>query len=278
MTKAPPTAAPPASAAKKAARAAATLRPKTVEQRDGDDGAISDFRTRVGAEKRERTRERLLSATFEAYAGSAPGTRPVIDDVIRVAGVSRGTFYKYFESLDEILPELGQRMAQEMVATYEQLFGAVADPAVRTAGGPLLTLSRAAMEPARVAFTSRVDLVQYLNHDALHGMEIKACLLQAREAGVLSFESLDAAIDFSVGAALEGTRRILHAPGLDPAYSHQLTVMILRGLGMAPTAADQAAAQAWQVLTSRSAELAWWRPGKLINASAPIPTIARRPA
>ncbi|MDB5868492.1 MAG: hypothetical protein JWP96_824 [Polaromonas sp.] len=263
---------------KTAVRAATFLRSNAVEKSDEDDAEILDFRTRVGAQKRARMRERLLAATFEAHAGSAPGTRPVIDDVIRVAGVSRGTFYKYFESLDEILPELGQRMAEEMVATYQQLFGDVADPAVRTAGGPLLALSRAAMEPARVAFTSKVDFVQYFNHGDLHGMEVKTCLLQAREAGALNFDSLDAAIDFSIGAVLEGTRRIQHAPGLDAAYAQQLTVMILRGLGMEPVAAGQAAAQAWQVLTKQSAALAWWQPGKLMNAPTPIPHISRRPA
>lgn len=250
------------------------IKPRIAKKREQNPAAIPDehldFRTRVGAEKRARMRERLMQATFDAYAGSTPGTRPVIDDVIRVAGVSRGTFYKYFESLDEILPALGQRMASEMVSTYEQIFGQIADPAVRTAGGPLLTLSRAAMEPARVAFTSRVDFVQYFNHTDLHGMEVKTCLLQARAAGVLSFDSLDAAIDFSVGATLEGTRRILHAPGLDAAYAHQLTVLILRGLGMAPDAASQAVAQAWQVLASRSGELPWWRAGQLLNSPTEV--------
>lgn len=273
MTKTPATS---AASAKPVIRAAASQRSTSGEKSAEDDSPIPGFRTRAGAEKRARMRERLLSATFDAHAGSAPGTRPVIDDVIRVAGVSRGTFYKYFESLDEILPELGQRMANEMVATYEQVFGDVADPAVRTAGGPLLTLSRAAMEPARVAFTSSVDFVQYFNHEDLHGLEIKACLLQARESGSLSFESLDAAIDFSVGAVLEGTRRILHAPGLDPAYIHALTVMILRGLGMEQGAAGQAVAQAWQVLTSRSVTLAWWRPGKMLDSSPPASPTPRR--
>jgi len=249
----------------------ATARRAPVAKRnakgDEDNAGPADFRTRVAADKRARMRERLLDATIAAYAGSAPGVTPVIDDVIRVAGVSRGSFYKYFQSLDEILPELGQRMAEEMVTTYEQLFGDVADPAVCAAGGPLLTLSRAAMEPARVAFTSRVDFVQYFARDDLHGMAVKARLLQAREAGALRFESLDAAIDFAVGAALEGARRVMHAPGLDPAYVRQLTVMVLRGLGMSEAGASRAADKAWQLLMQRAAQLPWWQSAKVIDAS-----------
>jgi AcrR family transcriptional regulator len=224
----------------------------------------ADFRSRVGAEKRGRMRERLLVATFDAYAGSAPGTRPVIDDVVRVAGVSRGTFYKYFESLDEILPELGQRMAEEMVATYSQLFGRVEDVAVRAAGGPLLTLSRAAMEPARVVFTSKVDFVAYFDRDDLHGMAVTACLQEARAAGLMAFASLDAALDFTVGATQGGAQRIAHAPALDPAYAQQLTAMVLHGLGMPLADAQQAVATAWQVLVAHAAELPWWKPAKLL--------------
>jgi AcrR family transcriptional regulator len=226
----------------------------------------ADFRSRVGAEKRGRMRERLLAATFDAYAGSAPGIRPVIDDVVRVAGVSRGTFYKYFESLDEILPELGQRMAEEMVTTYSQLFGDVADVAVRAAGGPLLTLSRAAMEPARVVFTSKVDFVAYFNRDDLHGMAVTACLQEARAAGVLAFASLDAALDFTSGATQGGAVRAMHAPMLDPVYAQHLTAMVLHGLGMPSADAQQAAATAWQVLMERAAELPWWQPAKLLAA------------
>lgn len=228
--------------------------------------APADFRSRVGAEKRGRMRERLLAATFDAYAGSAPGTRPVIDDVVRVAGVSRGTFYKYFESLDEILPELGQRMAEEMVATYSQLFGSVADVAVRAAGGPLLTLSRAAMEPARVVFTSKVDFVAYFDRDDLHGMAVTACLREARAAGLMAFASLDAALDFTIGATQAGAQRIVHAPRLDPAYAQQLTAMVLHGLGMPLADAQQAVLTAWQVLMAHSAELPWWKPAKLLAA------------
>ena len=264
----------PATAAKPAVRAAAPRPGKAVDAAVGADAISADFRTRVGAEKRARMRERLLAATIEAHVGSAPGTRPVIDDVIRVAGVSRGTFYKYFESLDEILPELGQRMAEEMVTTCEQLFGDEPDAAVRTAGGPMLTLSRAAMEPARVIFTSRVDFTQYFDRDDLHGSFVKACLMQARESGALSFESLDAAIDFTVGAAQEGAQRIRHASQLDPAYVHRLTVMILRGLGMSPAAAGRAATKAWELLVSRSATLVWWKPARLLDAAA-VPARAR---
>lgn len=38
----------------------------------------------------------------------------MIDDVVRYAGVSRGTFYKYFDSFDQTVEQLGWQLAIEM--------------------------------------------------------------------------------------------------------------------------------------------------------------------
>ena len=228
-----------------------------------------DFRSRVAAQKRERMRERLIEATLQAYAGSTPGLRPVIDDVVRVAGVSRGSFYKYFDSIEDILPELGQRMADEMVDAFQRLFGDVADPALRIAAGPLLSFCRSAMDPTHVACTESVDFVAYFEHGRLHGMTVTDQLLAARQAGVLCFDSLEAAIDLVTGATMEGSRRVQRAPRLNVVHAQALTVAILCGLGMARASAQTAADQAWQLLMARCADLPWWRPGQLqpIDAS-----------
>src|SRR5438128_9172407 len=121
-----------------------------------------DFRVRVAGEKRARMRERLIAATLDAYLDLGPGRHPVIDDVIRLAGVSRGSFYKYFDALDDVLAEIGRRMADEMLASFERMFSPDDDPAVRIAGGPLMALARTAMEPRHGAFISRVDFIDYL--------------------------------------------------------------------------------------------------------------------
>src|ERR1700692_137964 len=84
--------------------------------------ASEDFRVRVAAQKRDRMRARLIAATKDAYVAGGAERTPVVEDVIRQAGVSRGTFYKYFDSLDEILAEIGYAVAGEMLATYDRLF------------------------------------------------------------------------------------------------------------------------------------------------------------
>ena len=221
---------------------------------------VEDFRVRVAARKRERMRARLIAATKDAYLTVGPNRKPVIDDVIRQAGVSRGTFYKYFDSLDEILAEIGQAVAGEMLSTYDRLFAATNDPAVRIAVGPLMAMARAAMEPRHGAFVARVDFVEYLGGDEPGALIVKRSLTEANNAGALHFDSLDAAIDVVVGATLEGVRRICRTGVLDGAYIRELTAILMIGFGLSRKRAQSAVAEAWKHLQRQSAALHWWQP------------------
>jgi AcrR family transcriptional regulator len=62
-------------------------------------------RAEIGAEKRARTRATILSACF-GLLGREQGRSTRIDEVIDAAGVSRGTFYNYFSSTDDLFGAL----------------------------------------------------------------------------------------------------------------------------------------------------------------------------
>lgn len=226
------------------------------------DLASADFRVRAAAEKRLRMRERLIAATLEAYLDAAPGWHPVIDDVIRAADVSRGTFYKYFDALDEVLAEIGQRMADEMLSSFEALYADVADGAVRSAAGPLMAMARAAMEPRHAAFIARVDFIDFFAGEDPRRLIVQRCLSEGRAQGRLSFSSLDAAVDLVIGVSVEGARRVLKTPTLGAACIHETAVMVMLGLGLPRVGAEQAVAQAWQHLQKQAASLHWWKPLK----------------
>lgn len=219
-----------------------------------------DFRVRVAAEKRDRMRARLIAATMDAFLVTGSGRAPVIDDVIRAADVSRGTFYKYFDSLDEVLAEIGWHMADEMLSSVERLFADVEDAAVRTAAGPLMAMARAAMEPRHAAFISRVDFIDFLGGVDPRSLIVKRSLDDGRAQGRLKFESLDAAVDLVVGVSLEGARRILKTGVLDGAYIRETATLVMLGLGLPRKAAERTVAAAWQHLQKNAAELHWWKP------------------
>jgi len=222
--------------------------------------AECDHRVRVAGQKRERMRERLIDAAMAAYLGCEAGRHPVVDDVIRLAGVSRGSFYKHFDAVDEVFAVIGRRMAQEMLASYGRLAAPLPDGAARVAIGPLMALARAAMEPRHGAFIARVDFVDYLASDEPRTHLVALSLHSGREGGALHFDSIDAAVDLLIGTSLEGARRILRTRRLDTAYIRELTAMVLQGLGVAPAQAEVAVAQAWQRLEGESATLHWWQP------------------
>src|SRR3546814_16689412 len=101
-----------------------------------------DFRIRVAADRRERMRARLLDAVLDLYQPGRCGAHLVIDDVIQTAGVSRGTFYKYFESLAEAGDELGERMAAGTTADFRRLFDKDPNSDARAVGGVALAMVR----------------------------------------------------------------------------------------------------------------------------------------
>lgn len=224
------------------------------------DAVPEDFRVRVAAEKRERMHARLIAATMDATLHAEPGKPLVIDDVVRLAGVSRGTFYKHFDSLEEVLAEIGRGMADEMLSSSERVFADIGDAAVRTAAGPLMAMARAAMEPRHGAFIARVDFIEFLGGEDPRSRIVKRCLTEGREQGRLVFDSLDAAVDLVVGVSVEGAKRILKTRVLDGAYIRETATLVMLGLGLPRAAAEQVVAAAWQHLQKNAAHLHWWKP------------------
>lgn len=226
----------------------------------GDETRQDDFRVRAAAQKRDRMRARLIDATLDAFVDAQPGRVPVIDDVIRVAEVSRGTFYKYFDALDDVLGEIGRRMASEMLSSHEQVFADVADSGVRVAAGPLMAMARAVMEPRHAVLVSRVDFIDFLGGGDPRSRIVARSLVEGRDCGTLKFESLDAAVDLIVGTSVEAARRVLKTRVADAAYVREVATLLLIALGVTRSKAGRAVDAAWRHLEAHRAELPWWKP------------------
>jgi AcrR family transcriptional regulator len=216
-----------------------------------------DHRVRVAREKRERMRDHLLGAVLAVYPGK-PGQGPaVIDDVIRVAKVSRGTFYKYYPSLEEAVAELGAKLAAEMVAAIGALYDSLEDPIERSATAFQLYLSRAIIEPKWGVFVAHLN---HLKPDHQMISHVATDFTSGSKAGLYDFRSLDVAVRLLVGAMVEGIKGIIEGDG-SRAYIEAMAGMVLRSLGVAPKAADKAAAAAARRLHREAPiKLAWWQP------------------
>lgn len=216
-----------------------------------------DFRTRSAMRKRHRMRERLLQATMDVCGAMGPGQQAVIDDVIRAAGVSRGTFYKYFSSLDEARAAVGEFLTNDLVEGLGAMFEDVSEPVQRTASGWILIMARAAIHPAWGAFVMRTE---HFSEDSVFMAAVRRNTLAGMNNGDYSIESITAAMDFQMGVAIQGMRHLVEAVEPPLPYITAMTRLGLRGLGVSKRRAESMAQLAMRDVTARAPDhLEWWR-------------------
>lgn len=215
-------------------------------------------RLRLAAERRERMRARLLDTVLDLYQPGRDSAALVIDDVIRAAGVSRGTFYKYFASIEQAVDALGESLSSGMVADFRTLFAAHGDPAVQAIGGAAMTMLRAWHDRRWGGFTCRVDYVDYFARASALDMLVRDALRAARDAGQMRFVSLDVAVDLIVGMTVEARRRLIRSPHDPQAYIDEMLACTFTGLGMAPDVFARAAQSAWSRILEGAGQLQWW--------------------
>ena len=118
--------------------------------------ATPDHRVRVGAQRREQTRLRLLESALSVYAEKGPDLA-VIEDFIAAAGVSRGTFYNHFRTTGELLLALATSMSDEVLQVVDPIVLQFDDPVQRFATGTRLYMQMALRYPLWGAFLRRAS-------------------------------------------------------------------------------------------------------------------------
>jgi AcrR family transcriptional regulator len=214
---------------------------------------IKDHRVRVAKDRRDKMRARLLKAVMASYAHR--GWQ--IDDVIKEAKVSRATFYKYFKSPDGALDALGQQLQDELRENIGTLIDDSDHAVQRIAAGVQVFLLRGVTDPTWAGFVTRTS---YVARDAIWREMIVADLSAARDQGEIEFEDVNAASSLLLGTLMEAIQYLSFSGKRKRGYVEDLSVMILRGLGVAPERARKVVRErAIYVRGLAPDRLPWWR-------------------
>ena len=81
---------------------------------------IQDHRIRVAASRREEMQNTLMFSAL-ALASDKSIHEIDVDDIIQQADVSRGSFYKYFPSVQALIPALANQLAYELTAEIDAI-------------------------------------------------------------------------------------------------------------------------------------------------------------
>ena len=105
-------------------------------------------RAAAAEQRRGQTRERLLDAAETVIAEKGVEAAS-IEDFVRAAGVSRGTFYNYFPAAIDLLNALNQRVAAQIDGLLEEVARQPRDPAALLACSLHTVLSASSANPVR---------------------------------------------------------------------------------------------------------------------------------
>ncbi len=183
----------------------------------------SDHRTRVGRERRARTRQRIIEAALGVIAQRGPDA-PVIEDFIQAAGVARGTFYNHFETTEALLNATSGWLEDAMIGNIESAIGGFDDPMQRLATGMRLWLHHSRRDPVFCAFVVR---------SRFRGAAVERTLAldlgEGLRSGRLTAPSVERARDLVVGTIREAQARMMETR-MPAAYPDDMVRLVLRAL------------------------------------------------
>lgn len=192
-------------------------------------GGTRERRAEIGATRSLRTRMRLIEAAARVI-GLRGEDAATIEDFIREAGVSRGTFYKHFDTRHELMAALWEQFGREPYRETWEAYAGVTDRAERVMIGVKHQLLRAMQSPAWGWLVLRIWIdedAMYRDIQVLASADIEA----GRREGRFILADKDIACDLVFGALMAATKALMTAPQRAD-FIEEVCAMILRMLGI----------------------------------------------
>ena len=192
-------------------------------------------RAEIAAEKRARTRNAILLASFRLI-GEERGDFQRVEDFCTAAGISRGTFYNYFPSVEALYETLANELSRDFDTAVHGVMEAMGSAAARTAAAVRYYM-QAAIDNPRWGWA----MVHTSLGSDVFGPEVsdraKSTIQEGIDSGEFRIASAELGKALLLGAGLAGILDIVRGRvGAD--YPRAMARHTLMGLGVDPKVAD----------------------------------------
>jgi AcrR family transcriptional regulator len=168
-----------------------------------------------------------------------------IDDIVRAAGVAKGSFFNHFDDKEAFAGAVASQVRGEIEDAVAQLNAGIDDPASRVARAVCLYVRSALRDPRRAGVLLRGSpQTSHMTTPLNRG--VVADISQGLLAGRFAVPTAEAGVLMVIGAAQVVVGRVIGepSPSVAAAVTQQLCSLLLRGLGLSAGDADGIAARA----------------------------------
>jgi AcrR family transcriptional regulator len=186
-------------------------------------------RAEIGRERRAQTRSQILEAGAKLLS-ERHAAAVTVDNVVSAAGVAKGTFYYHFQSMDDLVAAVGEKLAESFDEVLAPARLAIRDPISRLSFAFAKFLDKAIADPtwARLVVQSSQSPAVFGHGIRAH---LKADVAQAIAEGRVSIEDPDLAADIAIGIWLQIARGTLERrPAAN--LTDEALAALLRALGL----------------------------------------------
>ena len=204
----------------------------------------------VISRRRERMRQILVEAAMRLFARQGVDAT-TIDEIVETAGVAKGTFYNYFTDRTEIAREVARTIRSEINDAVEELNQGIEDPAERISRGVRLYMTMVVRDPVKAQMLARIydggiDMHRGLNQHLLGDID------DGLAKGRIVAPDREAVLHFVLGVATAALSALIHGGAAEEVargegYARNMTVMLLQGFGLSPSAIDDVLARPFDV-------------------------------
>jgi hypothetical protein len=197
---------------------------------------IQDHRVRVAASRREEMQNSLL---FSALVLSSDKSLHEIDvdDIIQHAEVSRGSFYKYFPSVQALIPALADQLAQELTSEIDAITHQIPNTATRLVITAKLTVRR--LVKIKVLGNFLIQLPWPSQNPEVNVFKnISSDIELGIKEGLFTKMPASIGCNLFVGSLIGGIHVML-GKSHSASYENKVLHQALVGLGLASTTADE---------------------------------------